>query len=46
MKKMFRGVEEYSRILNKFKGRKLMLYGDPDGDGLFSLKLEVDFAEQ
>lgn len=46
VKKMFRGIEEYSRILNKFKGRKLMLYGDPDGDGLFSLKLEIDFAEQ
>lgn len=43
---MYQGINEYRRILNKYKNRPLFLYGDPDVDGLYSLKLEVDFAEQ
>lgn len=42
---MFRGIEDYKRLLEKYKDRPLLLYGDPDGDGLFSLKLEIDFVE-
>jgi single-stranded-DNA-specific exonuclease len=43
---MYKGISDYRRILNKYKNRPLLLYGDPDVDGLYSLKLEVDFAEQ
>ncbi len=39
------GVEIYKEMLDKNKDRPILLYGDPDVDGLVSLKFLTDFAE-
>ena len=41
------GVDIFKQEVERCKNeqRKVLLYGDPDPDGLFSLKLLIDFAE-
>ena len=41
------GTEIFKQELERCRAeqRKVLLYGDPDPDGLFSLKLLIDFAE-
>jgi len=38
------GVDYAKSILDKCKGKKVLLYGDPDPDGLLSLYLMCDFC--
>lgn len=40
-----RGKERFSELLEKYKERPILLYGDPDVDGLYSLFLMCEFAE-
>lgn len=42
---MMHGAEQFKALFEKFSGRPIMLYGDPDPDGLFSLYLMVKFCE-
>ena len=39
------GKERFLEIYNKYKGRPILLYGDPDVDGLVSLLLMCRWAE-
>lgn len=39
------GKDDFLRVLGEHRDRRILLYGDPDVDGLFSLKLLADFAE-
>lgn len=38
------GQERFLEIFNKYKNRKILLYGDPDVDGLISLYLMCEFC--
>ena len=39
------GCDKWKEILEANLDRPLLIYGDPDVDGLFSLKYEKDFAD-
>lgn len=40
-----KGAERFVEILDKYNDRPKLLYGDPDTDGLFALRLMCEFAE-
>ena len=42
---MMRGAEQFKQLFEKHRNRPILLYGDPDCDGLFSLYLMCQFCE-
>ena len=39
------GADLFKSLFEKFKNRPILVYGDPDSDGLISLKLMCDFCD-
>lgn len=39
-----KGAERFKELLGKYRGRPVMLYGDPDMDGLVSLRFMCEFC--
>ena len=39
------GADLFKSLFEKFKDRPILVYGDPDSDGLISLKLMCDFCD-